>query len=91
MARPRLKSVATQVGEFAVGVVVAYAAVALAWNLSHSVWALVVAAFAVVVAAVLVELRFGSKATGLVAGMLPTSLMAAGLFIAMSLVIYRLN
>jgi hypothetical protein len=91
LPRPRLQTAAAQVGEFAVGVAIAYAAVALAWTLSHSVWALVLAALVVVAAAVLVELRFGSKATGLVAGMLPTSLMAAGLFIALSLVVYRLN
>jgi hypothetical protein len=91
LPRPRLQTAATQVAEFAVGVVVAYAAVGLAWSLSHSIWALVLAALLVVAAAIVVELRFGSKATGLVAGMLPTSLMAAGLFIALSLVAYRLN
>jgi hypothetical protein len=91
LPRPRLQTAATQIGEFAVGVVIAYVAIALAWSLSNSVWALVGAAFVVAVAAVLVELRFGSKATGLVAGMLPTSMLLAGLFIALSLVAYRLN
>jgi hypothetical protein len=91
VTRPRLQTAAAQVGEFAVGVAVAYGAVALAWALSPSVWALVTAALVVVVAAVLVELRFGSRATGLVAGMLPTSMLAAALFIALSLVAYRLN
>ena len=91
LPRPRLQTAATQVGEFAVGVVVAYAAVGIAWSLSQSIWALIVAALLVVVAAVAIELRFGSKATGLVAGMLPVSMMAAGLLIALSLVTYRLN
>lgn len=91
LPRPRLQTAATQVGEFAVGVAIAYAAVALAWSASHSVVGLLVAALVVVAAAIVVELRFGSKATGLVAGMLPTSMMAAGLFIALSAVAYRLN
>ena len=91
LPRPRLQTAATQVGEFAAGVLIAYVAIALAWSLSNSLWAIVVAAVGVVVAAVVVELRFGSKATGLVAGMLPTAMLLGGVFIAMSLVAYRLN
>ena len=87
----RLQTAAVQVGEFAVGVAVAYAAVGAAWALSHAVWPMVLAAVIVVVAAVAAELRFGSKVTGLVAGMLPTSLMAAGLLVTLSLVVYRIN
>jgi hypothetical protein len=52
---------------------------------------LLVAAGLVVAVAIMLEVRFGAKATGLVAGMLPTSLLAAGLLIALSLVAYRLN
>lgn len=86
-----MRSAALQVGEFAVGVAVAYAAIVIAWSLSHAIWPLVLAALLVVVAAVVVELRFGAKATGLVVGMLPTSLLAAGVLVALSLVVYRLN
>ena len=82
---------ATQVGEFVVGVAVAYAAVGLAWSVTHAVWAMVLAAVVVVVAAIAIELRFGSRATGLVAGMLPTSMLVAGLFIALSAVAFRLS
>lgn len=82
---------ALQVGEFAVGVALALAAVAAAWSLSHAIWPLIVAALLVVAFAIAVELRFGSKATGLVAGLLPTSMLAAGLLVALSLVVYRLN
>jgi hypothetical protein len=82
---------ALQVGEFAVGVAVACAAVAAAWTLSHSIWPLVIAAALVVAAAVTIELRYGAKATGLVVGLLPTSLLAAGMLVAVSLVVYRLN
>lgn len=87
----RLQTAAVQIGEFAVGVVVAYVAVAVAWSLSHAVWPMIVAALLVVAVAIAAELRFGSKATGLVAGMLPTSLMAAGLLVALSLAVYRIN
>ena len=82
---------ALQAGEFAVGVTVAYAALAAAWALSHSIWPLFLAAAIVVAAAIVIELRYGSKATGLVAGLLPTALLFAGLLVATSLVVYRLN
>ncbi len=82
---------AIQVGEFAVGVGLAYAALVVAWTLSASVWSLAVAAVLVVAAAVLIEVRFGARATGLVAGLLPTALVAGGLLIAVSQVVYRLG
>jgi hypothetical protein len=91
MPRVRVQSAAVQVGEFALGVGIAYGAIGAAWGLSHSVWPLLVAAGLVVAVAIMLEVRFGAKATGLVAGMLPTSLLAAGLLIALSLVAYRLN
>jgi len=91
MSRVPVRSAALQVGEFAVGVTVAYAAIGTAWALSHAIWPLLLAAAVVVVAAIWLELRFGAKATGLVVGLLPTSLLAAGFLVAMSLVVYRLN
>jgi hypothetical protein len=91
MSRIPVRSAALQVGEFAVGVTVAYAAIGAAWALSHSILPIVLAALIVVAAAIMLELRFGAKATGLVAGLLPTSLLATGLLVAMSLVLYRLN
>ena len=91
MARVPVRSAALQVGEFAVGVTVAYAAIGAAWAVSHSVWPLVLAAVIMVAAAIAVELRYGAKATGFVVGLLPTSMLIAGFLVAMSLVVYRLN
>lgn len=91
MSRVPVRSAALQVGEFAVGVTVAYVAIGAAWALSHSIWPLVLAVVAVAAAAVALELRYGAKATGLVAGLLPTSMLIAGALVAMSLVVYRLN
>ncbi|HEX4654905.1 MAG TPA: hypothetical protein VH274_04105 [Mycobacteriales bacterium] len=91
MARVPVRSAALQVGEFAVGVTVAYAAIGAAWAVSHSILPLVLAAVAVVAAAIALELRYGAKATGLVAGLLPTTMLIAGFLVAMSLVAYRLN
>ena len=91
MARIAPRNAALQVGEFAVGVTVAYAAIGLAWALSPSIWPILLAAFVVTAAAIAVELRWGAKAVGLVAGMLPTSLLAAALLVSLSLVAYRLN
>jgi hypothetical protein len=91
MVRVPVRSAALQVGEFAVGVTVAYAAIGAAWAVSHSIWPLVLAAVAIVAAAIWLELRYGAKATGFVVGLMPTSLLAAGFLVAMSLVVYRLN
>lgn len=91
MARVPVRSAALQVGEFAVGVTVAYAAIGAAWAVSHAIWPLVLAAVVVVAAAIWLELRYGAKATGFVVGLLPTSLLAVGFLTAMSLVVYRLN
>jgi hypothetical protein len=70
---------------------VAYAAIGAAWAVSHSIWPLVLAAVVIVAAAIWLELRYGAKATGFVVGLMPTSLLAAGFLVAMSLVVYRLN
>jgi hypothetical protein len=91
MAKVDARVGAVQVGEFAVGVAIAYTAIGLAWTLSGAPWAMLLAAAVVVAAGVLVELRFGSKATGLFVGLVPTSLFAAALLGALSLVAYRLN
>lgn len=91
MARVPMRSAALQVGEFAVGVTVAYAAIGAAWAVSHTIWPLVLAAVVMVVAAIALELRYGAKATGFVVGLLPTSMLVAGFLVAMSLVVYRLN
>lgn len=91
MTRVPVRSAALQVGEFAVGVTVAYAAIGTAWALSHTIWPLVLAAVVMVAAAIALELRYGAKATGFVVGLLPTSMLAAGFLVAMSLVVYRLN
>lgn len=85
------RAAALHVGEFAVGVAVAYAVLAAAWMLSPTVWLLAVAALLVAAVAIVLELRFGPRATGLIVGMLPTALLAGGLFIALSLVVYRLD
>jgi hypothetical protein len=86
-----VRSAALQVGEFAVGVTVAYAAIGAAWAVSHSIWPIVLAAVIIVAVAIWLELRYGSKATGLVAGLLPTSMLVVGALVAMSLIAYRLN
>ncbi len=91
MARVQPRVATIQVGEFAVGVAAAYAAVAAAWSLSGSVWPLVLAAAFVVGVAVALEVRYGSKAAGFVAGLLPTALLTGGVFVAMSLVAFRLG
>ncbi|HEU5034941.1 MAG TPA: hypothetical protein VFT62_09330 [Mycobacteriales bacterium] len=85
------RTAALQVGEFAVGVVVAYAALAAAWTVSASAWSIGPVAVAVAAAAIAIELRFGRRVAGLVAGLLPTALLAGGLLISLSLVLYRLN
>ena len=91
MARMPVRSAALQLGEFAVGVTVAYAAIGAAWAVSHSIWPIVLAAVIIVAAAIWLELRYGAKATGLVAGLLPTSMLVVGALVAMSLIAYRLN
>jgi uncharacterized membrane protein YcaP (DUF421 family) len=91
MARVPVRAAALQLGEFAVGVVLSCAAVAATYSASHSIWPLVLVALVVATIAVTVEVRFGAKTTGLVVGLLPTVMLAAGLLVAVSLVVYRLN
>jgi hypothetical protein len=91
MTRPPGRVAALQAGEFAVGVVAAYVAVGAVWTASGEVWALVLVALALIGLAVAAELRFGPKATGLLAGLVPTAVLAAGLFTALSGVLARLR
>ena len=85
------RAAALQVAEFAVGVAFSYAVVGAVWALTGAVWAVLSVAVVLVGLAVGAELRWGNKATGLVAGLMPTALLAAGLFASMSLVLYRLR
>ena len=85
------RAAALQVGEFAVGVALSYAAVGSVWVLTQAVWPVLAVALTIVGLAILAELRWGTKANGLVAGLMPTALLAAGVFSAFSLVLYRLG
>ncbi|HET7310327.1 MAG TPA: hypothetical protein VFJ17_03285 [Mycobacteriales bacterium] len=85
------RAAALHVGEFAVGVLVAYAAVGGAFALTQAIWPVVAVALLVMALAVAVELHWGPHATGLVAGLVVTSLVAAGLFAIFSLLVYRLD
>ena len=86
-----VRGAAVQVGEFVVGAALAYLAVGAAWTATAAVWAPLLVAAAVVALAVVIELRFGAKATGLVAGLLPTAVVTAGLLAALTLVLARLS
>src|SRR3954449_6030727 len=85
------RAAALHVGEFAVGVAVAYAAAGGAFALTQSIWPVLAVAVVLVAAAVAVELHWGPQTTGLVAGIVATALVATGLFAVFSLLIYRLD
>lgn len=85
------RAAALHVGEFAVGVVVAYAAVGGAFALSQSIWPVLAVAVVLISTAVAVELHWGPQTTGLVAGVVATALVASALFAVFSLLVYRLN
>lgn len=85
------RAAAVQVGEFAVGAVAAYACVGAAWAFSRAWWPVVLVAVAVASLGVGAELRWGARATGLAAGLMPTALLAGGIFVAISLVLYRVG
>jgi len=91
MTRTTARVAAVQVGEFAIGSAVAYVAVGAAWAVTAALWAPILVAAAVVVIAAAMELRFGSKVTGLVAGMLPTAVVTAGLLAALTIVLTHLR
>jgi hypothetical protein len=85
------RAAAVHVGEFAVGVVVAYAAVGGAFALTQAIWPVLAVAIVLIALAVAAEVHWGQQATGLVAGLVATSLVAAGLFAVFSLLLYRLD
>jgi hypothetical protein len=85
------RAAALHVGEFAVGVAVAYAAVGGAFALTQAVWPVVAVAVVLICAALAVEVHWGPQTTGLVAGVIATSLVAAALFAVFSLLLYRLD
>ena len=89
VTRTTARHAAVQVGEFAVGAVAAYVAVGAVWLATGAPWAPILVALALTAAAALLEMRFGSKATGFVVGILPTSVVLAGLLAAVSLVLAR--
>jgi hypothetical protein len=91
MTLPPPRTAAVQVGEFAAGAVGGYAVVAVAFAVSGTAIGAVVAAIIVVGVAAAIELRYGSKVTGLVAGLMPSSMLTAGVFTALSLVLYRIG
>jgi hypothetical protein len=83
------RAAALQVGEFAVGVTVSYVAVVATYALTTAVWpALLVA---LVVVGITAEVRWGPKATGLLAGLVPTALVAVALVAALSAFVYQLD
>jgi hypothetical protein len=91
MSRPRARTAAVQVGEFAFGVVASYVAVGLAWVLAGALWAPIVTALVLAAAAAAAEVRYGAKATGLVVGVLPTALFTAALFAAASVLLAHVS
>ena len=91
MSLPPPRTAALQVGEFGIGLIAGYAAVAVAFALSPTIAAVLATAAVVVTGAIAIELRFGRRVAGLVAGLMPASMLTAGLFTALSLVLYRLG
>jgi hypothetical protein len=89
--RATARGAALQVGEFAVGSAAAYLAVGAAWAVTAALWAPLLVAAVLVVAGAGIELRFGAKVTGLVAGLLPTAIVTAGLLAALTIVLTRLS
>ena len=85
------RAAALQVGEFAVGVAVAYTAIGGAFAISQAVWPVLAVAVVLMCAVVAVELHWGPQTTGLVAGVVATSLVAAPLFAVFALLLYRLD
>lgn len=86
----RAMGAAVQLGEFGVGVVAAYVAVGAAWALTSTLWLPLLVATLLVAAAVGVELRFGERVLGLVAGVLPAAVVTAGALVALTTVLSKL-
>lgn len=89
VTRTTARHAAVQVGEFAIGAVAAYVAIGAVWLATGAPWAPILVALALAGAAAAVEVRYGSKATGFVVGVLPTAVLLAGLLTAVSLVLAR--
>jgi hypothetical protein len=85
------RAAALQVGEFAVGVVVAYAGVAATFALTGSLWPVLLVAAGLISAGISAEVRWGPRATGLLAGLAPTAFLAAVVFTAFWSFLYRLD
>ena len=90
MIRPTARGTALQVGEFVVGVAAAYVAVGAAWAATGATWVPLFIAAALVAIAIVAEVRFGRWVTGLVAGVVPTAVVTAGILAALSLILARL-
>jgi hypothetical protein len=85
------RAAALQVGEFAVGVTVSYVAVVATYALTTAVWPALLVTLALVVVGITAEVRWGPKATGLLAGLVPTALVAVALVAALSAFVYQLD
>jgi len=85
------RAAALHVGEFAIGVLVAYAAVGGAFALTQSIWPVLAVAVVLLAVAIAVEIHWGPQTTGLVAGVVATSAVASALFAVFSLLLYRLD
>src|SRR3954447_20309263 len=85
------RAAALQVGEFAVGVAVSYVAVVATYALTGAVWPALLVTLVLVVVGIGAEVLWGSKATGLLAGLVPTALVAVALVVAVSAFLYRVD
>jgi len=91
MSRPTARATAVQVGEFLAGVAATYIAVGAAWTVTGAIWAAILVAGALIAVAAVAEVRLGPRATGFLAGVLPTAVVTAGLLAVLSSVLGRLE
>jgi hypothetical protein len=85
------RAAALQVGEFAVGVAVAYVAVVATFALTGAIWPAALVTAVLVALGFSAEWRWGRRALGLLAGLVPTAVVAVAAVAAMSAFIYRLD
>jgi hypothetical protein len=85
------RQTAVQATEFATGATAGYLLVASVWALHPTLWVLGLVTAAVIAASAGVESRFGSRVTGLVVGLVPSVMVAAGLLATLSVVVKHLN
>src|SRR4051794_41752538 len=83
------RAAALHVGEFAIGVLVAYAAVGGAFALSQSIWPVLAVAVVLLAVALAVEIHWGPQTTGLVAGGVAAAAGARAPFAVVSPVLFR--